>query len=280
MREIPASRIVETVARLCQEANYVLGPDVVEALKRARDIEESPLAVEALGQIVQNAEVAARDRVAMCQDTGVAVVFVEIGQQVQVAGGNLADAVNEGVRRGYSEGYLRASIVAHPLRRTNTGDNTPAVIHMSMVEGGSLRIVVMPKGAGSENKSALKMLKPSDGVEGVKQFVVETVRNAGPDACPPFVVGVGIGGNLERCALLAKQALLRPIGKPNPDSETAALERELLDLVNATGIGPGGFGGRTTALAVHVETFPCHIASLPVAVNVQCHAERHAEAVL
>lgn len=280
MKQIPASRIVETVARLCQEANYVLADDVVAALKRAREQEESPLGIEALDQILQNARVAAQDRVAMCQDTGVAVVFVELGQQVEVTGGNLEDAVNEGVRRGYSEGLLRASMVAHPLRRVNTGDNTPAVIHVSVAPGDSLRIAVMPKGAGSENKSAVKMLKPSDGVEGVKQFVVETVTTAGPDACPPFIIGVGIGGTLETCALLAKQALLRPVGLPNPDRDTAALETELLALVNSTGIGPGGFGGRITALAVHVETFPCHIASLPVAVNVQCHAERHAEAVL
>jgi fumarate hydratase subunit alpha len=280
LREIPAEAITEAVAHLYRDANTRLPEDVLAALRAARDQEDSPAGREALEQIIRNAEVAAQDCIAMCQDTGVAVVFLDIGQEVHITGGGLEEAVNEGVRRGCQEGYLRPSVVADPLHRENTGDNTPAVMHVCVVPGEGVRIAVAPKGAGAENKSALKMLTPADGVEGVKRFVVETVSAAGPDACPPLIVGVGLGGNFEGCALLAKRALLRRVGQPSPEQHLAELERELLEEVNALGIGPSGFGGRTTALAVHVEVAPCHIASLPVAVNIQCHAARHAETAL
>ena len=227
-----------------------------------------------------NAEVARSEAVPMCQDTGYTVVFLELGQDVHIVGGGLEDAVNEGVRRGYKEGYLRKSIVGHPLERKNTGDNTPAVIHTRIVPGDKLRIIVAPKGGGSENMSAIKMFKPAEGVEGVKKFVVETVQAAGPNPCPPIVVGVGIGGTFEKAALLAKEALLREVGEPSPRPEIAVLEQELLELVNKLGIGPQGLGGSTTALGVHVEIYPAHIASLPVAVNINCHATRHKEAEL
>jgi len=216
----------------------------------------------------------------MCQDTGFAVVFLEIGQEVSVTGGNLYDAVNEGVRKGYTEGYLRKSIVDHPLSRKNTGDNTPAVIHTKIVDGESIRITVAPKGGGSENMSAIRMLKPAEGIEGVKKFIVDTIKAAGPNPCPPIVVGVGIGGTFEKSASLAKEALLRELGKPSEIPDIASLEKDLLDDINNLGIGPQGLGGRTTALAVHVEIYPCHIASLPVAVNINCHAARHKEAIL
>lgn len=259
-------------------AAYDLEPDVAGALKAARDAEASPLGKEVLGQIIDNFEIAGRESVPMCQDTGIAVFFIEIGREVYLDG-PLEDAVNEGVREGYRDGFLRKS-VCHPLKRTNTGDNTPAIIHTSIVEGDKVRIKIAPKGAGSENMSRLKMLKPAEGVPGIKDFVVESVREAGGNPCPPIVLGVGVGGSFEKSALLAKKALLRPVGSKNPDSEVAALEAELLTLVNNLGIGPMGFGGTTTALAVHVETYPCHIASLPVALNIQCHADRHKEAVI
>ncbi|WP_027356454.1 fumarate hydratase [Desulfofundulus thermocisternus] len=280
MRFIDAATITATVAELCQKANYELGEDVLRAFNEALDQEISLTGKDVLQQLLENARIAREEQVPMCQDTGFAVVFLEIGQEVMITGGDLYEAVNEGVRRGYRDGYLRKSIVDHPLRRKNTGDNTPAVIHTRIVPGDKLRIVVAPKGGGSENMSGLRMLKPAEGVEGVKNFVIEQVRAAGPNPCPPVVVGVGIGGTFEKAALLAKEALLRPLGQSHPDAEVAALEKELLEAINNLGIGPQGLGGRITALAVHVEVYPCHIASLPVAVNINCHASRHKEAVL
>lgn len=231
-------------------------------------------------QLITNAEIARENKVPMCQDTGFAVIFVELGQEVSITGGNLYDAINAGVRKGYTDGYLRKSIVGHPLDRKNTGDNTPAVIHTSIVPGDKLKITVAPKGGGSENMSGIKMLKPAEGIEGVKKFVLEVVKAAGPNPCPPIVVGVGIGGTFEKAALLSKESLLRPLGRPSHLPEVAGLELELRDSINSLGIGPQGLGGKTTALAVHIEVFPCHIASLPVAVNINCHAARHKEAEL
>jgi len=281
VREITSDQIIETVRRLCIEAANDLGADVVEALSRARAQEPSPLGREIIDQILENAAIARSEQVPMCQDTGVTVVFAELGQEVHIAGGAFVDAINEGVRRGYVEGFLRKSVVAPPLgARANTGDNTPAVIHTDIVPGDRLKITIAPKGAGSENMSFLSMLPPSAGQAGVISFVVDSVQKAGANPCPPIIVGVGIGGTVDKVTELAKRALLRPVGQPSPDAETAALERDLLEQVNRLGIGPQGLGGRTTALAVHVETFPCHIASLPVAVNMQCHAARHKEAIL
>ena len=280
MREIKTSEITDAVAELCIRANYELDDDIRQALEAAAAREKSPIGRDVLNQLVENADIARDEQVPMCQDTGFAVVFVEIGQEVHIAGGSLTDAINAGVAKGYGEGYLRKSIVAHPLERRNTGDNTPAVIHTEIVPGDKLKIIVAPKGAGSENMSAVKMLKPSDGADGVKRFVVETVEAAGANPCPPIIVGVGIGGTMEKAALLAKKALFRRVGEHNPNPADAELEKELLERVNATGIGPAGLGGKTTALAVNVETYPCHIASLPVAVNIQCHAARHKEIVL
>lgn len=278
MRDVPVQAITETVRRLCVEANTRLGDDVVRAFERFRDTEESPTGRDVLEQLLENARIARDEGLPLCQDTGFAVVFVDLGQDVHLVGGDLYEAVNEGVRRGYEEGYLRKSIVADPLRRKNTGDNTPAVVHVRVVPGDRVRITFAPKGGGSENMSGIAMLKPADGVEGVKRFVVERVREAGPNPCPPTIVGVGIGGTFEVAALLAKRALLRPVGEPNPDPFYADLERELLGRINALGIGPAGLGGTTTSLAVHIEAHPCHIASLPVAVNIQCHSARHKEA--
>lgn len=279
-RTIAYGEVVDAVAKICQEANFCLPEDVREALRRALAEEVSPPGQDVLRQLLENASIAAREEVPMCQDTGVAVVFLEVGQEVTVSGGFLYDAVQEGVRRGYTEGYLRKSMVGHPLVRKNTGDNTPAVIHTTLVPGDRLRITVAPKGAGSENMSSLAMLTPAAGVAGVKKFVVETVRRAGPNPCPPVVVGVGLGGDFELCAILAKKALLRPLADTNPDPELDRLEKELLAEINCTGIGPQGLGGRITALAVKVEAYGCHIASLPVAVNLSCHALRHATMVL
>jgi len=280
MREIRASNISAAVAELCIRANYELGDDVYQTLKDTTATEESPAGKDILRQLVENADIARSEQVPMCQDTGLAVVFVELGQDVHITGGLLSDAINSGVAKGYSEGYLRKSIVGHPLERNNTGDNAPAVIYTEVVPGDRLKITVAPKGAGSENMSAVGMLKPSDGAEGIKKFVVETVKAAGPNPCPPIIVGVGIGGTMDKAAILAKKALLRRIGEHNPNPADAELERELLRLANGTGIGPAGLGGRITALAVNVETYPCHIGSLPVAVNIQCHAARHKEVVL
>lgn len=280
MREIEAERITEAVAQLCTDANFDLPEDVVEAVRRARATEESPTGKDVLDQILENARIAREERVPMCQDTGFAVFFLELGQDVHITGGDLTEAINEGVRRGYTGGFLRKSILADPLKGGNTGDNTPAVVHTSIVPGDRLKITMAAKGGGSENMSVVGMLKPADGVEGVKRLVVDTVRKAGPNPCPPVVVGVGIGGTFEKVAYLAKHSLLRPIGQPNPDPELAALEQELLAEINKLGIGPAGLGGRTTAFWVSVETFPRHIASFPVAVNIQCHASRHKEVVL
>ncbi len=279
MREIKTEEIKEAVKKLCMEANYRIPDDVMMMLKKGVDAEESEVARETLNIIIENDELASREEIPICQDTGLAVVFVELGQDVHVVGGDLYEAINEGVREGYKEGYLRKS-TCHPFTRKNVGDNTPAIVHLTLVPGDKIKIVVAPKGGGSENMSALRMMKPAEGREGVKKFVVETVEKAGPNPCPPVVVGVGIGGNFEVSAFLAKKALLRPLGKPNPDVEIAALEQELLREINNLGIGPQGYGGRTTALAVHVEMMPCHIASLPVAVNIQCHAARHKEVIL
>jgi len=280
MKEIQAKEITDVVEKLCVDACTRLGEDWWQAIDNAISQEESPLGKDMLRIVKENARLAADTGEAICQDTGLAVVFLEIGQDVHVVGGDLYEAVNEGVRRGYVNGYLRKSVVKDPLIRENTGDNTPAIIHVQIVPGSDLKIVVAPKGAGSENSSGLKMLKPADGKDGVVNFVLKTVEAAGPNACPPIVLGVGIGGNLETSALLAKKALLRPLGRRHPEPHIAGLEEELLELVNKTGIGPQGLGGRITALDVHVEVYPTHIASLPVAVNIQCHASRHSEAVL
>ncbi len=281
MRDIEASAIVQEVARLFQQANFVLGEDVVAALKQAQQTEESPLGREVLARILENARLAEQELLPLCQDCGVAVVFLEIGQEVHIAGGDLYAAVEEGVRQGYSQGYLRKSIVNKPFSaRVNTRDNTPAVIHTEIVPGDQVKIIVMPKGAGAENMSRLAMLKPGDGRNGIIDLAVRTVDEAGASPCPPLIIGIGIGGTSEKAMLLAKKALLRPVTIPNPDPEIAELEREILSRVNDSGIGPLGFGGRTTALAVHAEVIPAHIASLPVAVNLQCHSARHKEAVL
>jgi len=278
LRQISTNEITNKVRALCISAACNLEPDVAQALRAAREKEQSPLGKEVLGQIIDNFEIADKEDLPICQDTGISVFFVEVGRQA-VIDGSLADAINEGVRQGYKDGYLRKS-VCHPLNRKNTGDNTPAIIHTSIVEGDNVKIKFAPKGAGSENMSRLKMLKPAEGLIGIKAFVLETIREAGGNPCPPIVVGVGIGGSFEVSAILAKKALLREVGAPNPDPEVSAIEVELLELVNELGIGPMGFGGTVTALGVHVEIHPCHIASLPVAINIQCHAGRHKEVVI
>ena len=281
MKEIQADQITEAVRQLCIDSNYYLGEDVLEALRRYRAAEVSPVGLEVLDQILENAEIARDQQVPLCQDCGLTVVFLELGQDAHVVGGDLNQAVTEGVRQGYQDGYLRKSMVDRPFSaRINTKDNTPPVIHTTIVPGDDLKIIVAPKGGGSENMSQLGMLKPADGREGVIKFVVESVRRAGANPCPPIIVGVGVGGSAEKATWLAKHSLLREVGQPSPDSEVAELEAEILERVNRIGIGPQGFGGLTTALAVHVETFPCHIASMPVAVNIQCHSARHKEAVL
>ncbi|MCJ7497889.1 MAG: fumarate hydratase [candidate division Zixibacteria bacterium] len=280
MREISVKDIISTVKDLCIDANYNLGEDVEKALKEGYQKEESQTSKETLGQILENINIAKEGEFPLCQDTGFAVIFVDMGDHVFVKDGNLFEAINEGVRQGYKEGYLRKSILGDPIERKNTGDNTPAVIHMNVVKGDKLKIIVAPKGGGSENMSEVKMMKPSDGVEGVKEFVIDMVRRSGSNPCPPIIVGVGIGGTFEKCAEMAKRALLRPVGSQNPNPFYANLEKELLEKVNKSGIGPQGFGGRVTALAVHVETYPCHIASFPAAVNIQCHADRHKEAII
>ncbi|MEK7281762.1 MAG: fumarate hydratase [Chloroflexota bacterium] len=280
MREVSTRQITATVARLCQEANFYLGEEELHALQEAERKEASPLGKEALRSIIENARLAAAECLPLCQDTGVTAIFIELGQEVHVHG-NLEKAVNNGVRQGYKKGYLRQSMVAHPFtRRLNTGDNTPAVIHIETVPGDKLKLTVLPKGSGSENMSQLKMLSPGDGRQGIIDFVIQTVSQAGSNPCPPIIVGLGIGGPAEKAMLIAKKTLLRPLGQPHPDAEVAELEKELLARINALGIGPEGFGGTITALAVHAEVFPCHIASLPVAVNIQCHSARHKEAVL
>jgi len=281
MRTVNINEIIEAVERLCQESNYNLNDDIKNGLKKGVQTEMSENGKEILEQIIENAEIARKERMAICQDTGMAVVFLEIGQDVHITGGSLTDAINEGVRRGYDKGYLRKSVVNDPVfERINTKDNTPAVIHYNIVDGDKIKITVAPKGFGSENMSGLKMLTPSEGIEGVKRFIIETVDKAGPNPCPPIIVGVGIGGTMEKAALLAKKALLRPIDERNSEPRIRELELELLESINRLGIGPAGLGGRVTALGVNVEVFPTHIAGLPVAVNISCHVTRHSEAVI
>jgi len=274
MREIHVDEIRDNVAQICIEAAYDLSEDVCTAFDKAQETETSPAAREVIGLLKENARIAREDRIPICQDTGIAVFFVEVGQDLRIKNGFLSDAINEGVRKGYKDGYLRKSVV-DPLTRKNTGDNTPAIIYTEVVPGDRLRISFMPKGAGSENMSAIRMLRPTEGIEGIREFVLECVKKAGANPCPPIVVGVGIGGTFEKAAVMAKKSLLRHIGSPNPKLELAALEEELLKAVNRTGIGPEGLGGKVTAMAVHIESHPCHIASLPVAVNINCHAARH-----
>jgi fumarate hydratase subunit alpha len=279
MREIHVSAIADAVKKLCMEANYELEPDMLRAFDQALSAERSPAGKQVLQILKDNAELARTRRIPYCQDTGMVVCFVEIGQDVHVTGGLLTDAIDEGVRQGYTEGYLRASVVRSPLDRVNTKDNTPAVIHPEIVGGAHLRIQIMAKGGGCENRSKYKMLTPAD-VAGAKDWVIECIQTAGPDACPPLIAGVGIGGTFERAALLSKKALFRELGSPNPDPALDALERELLDRANRLGIGPQGYGGDTTAFGIHILTYPCHITSLPVAVTIECHAHRHKEVVL
>ncbi|MDI3311293.1 MAG: fumarate hydratase [Thermoanaerobacterium sp.] len=280
MREIKADDVRKTVELLCIKANYNLPNDVLNMLKEKVHEEISEIGEEILNNIVENAEIAKAKEMPICQDTGIAVIFVEIGQDVHVVGGSLDDAINNGVKDGYLNGYLRKSIVRDPFIRINTNDNTPPIVHYDIVDGDKLKITVAPKGAGSENMSALKMMKPSDGIEGVKKFIIDTVEASGPNACPPLIVGVGIGGNFEYAPFLAKKALLRPIDQRSSDRDVRALEEELLLKINSLGIGPQGLGGRITALAVNIEKYPTHIAMLPVAVNISCHVTRHATTIL
>ncbi len=280
MREIRVDVVTQAVRDLCIEANTCLPEDHLSALRRALEREESPLGREVIEMLLENAEVACEECVAFCQDTGYAVFFVEMGTEVRFVGGEIAEAIDEGVRRGYEEGYLRKSIVRSPIERTNTGDNTPAVVYYDLVPGDWLKLTMLVKGAGCDNMSALRMLTPAEGLPAMKRFVVETVEKAGPNASPPVTVGVGIGGPFEKAAVLAKKALTRPSGEPNPDPKLAKLERELLEEINATGIGPAGYGGTVTALAVHIESFPTHIAAFPVAVNLDCHSHRTASVEL
>jgi len=280
LKEIKASAITQVVAELCQEANFNLGEDVLAALKKALKTEKSPLGRETLSQIIENAGIAKEEKVPLCQDCGTAVVFLEIGQDVHIKG-DLNKAVEEGVRRGYEQGYLRKGIVSQPFsKRINTQDNTPAIIHTEIVPGDRLKIALLPKGGGAENKSQLAMLLPNEGKQGIIELVAKVVEEAGGGACPPVIIGLGIGGTAEQAMLMAKKALLRKVGQPNPDPEIAQLEQELLNRVNALGVGPMGFGGSTTALAVHALVMPTHITSLPVAINIQCHSARHKEVAL
>lgn len=280
MREISSADITAAVREMCIEANHKLTPDMVNALKNAKDLEQSPIGKRVLGQLEENLRIAEEDTIPICQDTGMAVFFVEIGQDVHVTGGWIEDAINEGVKKGYTEGFLRKSVVKSPIDRVNTGDNTPAVIHYFMVPGDQIRITLAPKGFGSENMSRVFMLKPADGIEGIKNAVVTAVRDAGPNACPPMVVGVGIGGTFEKCALLAKKALTRSVEEGASDPEIRNLEKDILERINKSGIGPAGLGGTVTALAVNIETYPTHIAGLPVAINICCHVNRHSVRVL
>ena len=280
MRIINVKEIIKTVKELSIEANYYLPDDIKEAIEKAEKNEKWPIANNILNKILENSQIAATEKMPICQDTGMACVFVDIGQDVHITGGSLEEAINEGVRQGYAEGFLRKSVVKDPIHRVNTNDNTPALIYYNMVPGDKVKITVAPKGFGSENMSRIAMLKPSDGLEGVKNFVLETVRMAGPNPCPPIVIGIGIGGSFDKAAYLAKKALIRPVNENNTDEFYGNLEKELLEEVNKIGIGPQGFGGKTTALALNIETYPTHIAGLPVAVNINCHATRHKERVL
>lgn len=280
MRIIEASQITDTIKEMCIEANHFLSEDMKEALENAQKKEESSLGKQILGQLQDNLNIAGKDMIPICQDTGMAVIFMEIGQDVHITSGVLEDAVNEGVRRGYVDGFLRKSVVSDPLIRENTKDNTPAIIHYEIVPGEQIKITVAPKGFGSENMSRVFMLKPADGIEGVKEAVLTAVKDAGPNACPPMVVGVGIGGTFEKCALMAKKALTRPVNEHSAIPYVKEMEEELLEKINNSGIGPGGLGGRTTAFAVNINTYPTHIAGLPVAVNICCHVNRHSVRIL
>jgi len=280
MREIHVSAITDAVKKLCMEANYDLEVDMLRAFDRALQTERSPAGRQVLQILKDNAAMAKTKKIPYCQDTGFVICFVELGQDVHVTGGALSDAIDDGVRQGYTEGYLRASIVRSPFDRVNTGDNTPAVTHVDIVRGANVRIMVMAKGGGCENRSKYKMLTPADGLDGVKDWILECIKTAGPDACPPLIAGVGVGGTFEKAAILSKKALFRELGSPNPDPAIAAIEQEMLDRANRLGIGPQGYGGDTTAFGIHILTYPCHITSLPVAVTIECHAHRHKEAVL
>lgn len=275
MRTINVNEITDQIKEMCIEANHFLSKDMKAALDKAKASEESPLGRQILGQLQENLQIAGEDMIPICQDTGMAVIFMEVGQEVHFEGGSLTDAVNEGVRRGYVDGFLRKSVVKDPIERENTKDNTPAVIHYSIVPGDQVKITVAPKGFGSENMSRVFMLKPADGIEGVKNAILTAVKDAGPNACPPMVVGVGIGGTFEKCAIMAKQALTRPVDQHSEIPYVRELEEEMLEKINRTGIGPGGLGGSTTAMAVNINTYPTHIAGLPVAVNICCHVNRH-----
>ena len=280
MRELDVSRLTETIERLCISANEHLPRDVQDAIRQCRACEDWPIAQGVLDNIVENFEIADREEVPICQDTGMACVFLEIGQDVHLVGGDLREAVDEGVRRGYDKGYLRKSVVRDPVRRGNTGDNTPAMLYTEIVPGEQVKVTVGPKGFGSENMSAIRMFKPSAGLQGIKDFILETVENAGPNPCPPMVVGVGIGGTFDKAALLAKKALMRPLDSHHPDPFYAELEDEMLEKINQLGIGPQGFGGRTTAIGLNIETLPTHIAGMPCAININCHVTRHKTEVL
>ncbi len=280
MRTIQTEEITESIREMCIEANHFLSPDMCRVFEKAVSEEQSPLGRRILGQLKENLQIAGDDKIPICQDTGMAVVFMRIGQDVHIEGGSLREAVDEGVRRGYEEGYLRKSVVGDPIERVNTKDNTPAVLHTEIVDGERIEITVAPKGFGSENMSRIFMLKPADGIEGVKEAILTAVRDAGPNACPPMVVGVGIGGTFEKCALMAKHALTRDLNEESPVPYVQDLEKEMLQKINRLGIGPGGLGGTVTALAVNIETYPTHIAGLPVAVNICCHVNRHARRVL
>lgn len=280
MKIIEAERITREIREMCIEANYYLSKDMKQALDRAKEKEESPLGTEILSQLQENLRIADQDQIPICQDTGMAVIFAEIGQEVSVTGGNLTEAIQEGVRQGYIDGYLRKSVVRDPLDRVNTNDNTPAIIHYDIIPGDKIRFTVAPKGAGSENMSKIVMLKPADGIEGVKKVVLDVVKEAGPNACPPMVVGVGMGGNFEKAAEMSKKALTRDVDQRSEIPYVAELEQELLEKINGLGIGPAGLGGTTTALAVNINTFPTHIAMLPVAVNICCHVNRHVKRVI
>ena len=277
MKIIEAAKITELVEKLCIESCCIITPDIYKGFKSCLQTETSALGRKIIGTLIENADIARTERSPLCQDTGMTVVFVTLGQDVHISGGFIEDAINQGVRQGYQKGYLRKSVVKDPIDRINTKDNTPAIIHYEIVPGDTLHIIVAPKGFGSENKSALKMLTPSEGVEGIKKFVIDTVKQAGPNPCPPIIVGIGIGGTLEKAAYLSKKALLRPIDTQNPDERLNALEQELFDTINQLDIGPAGFGGSTTALSVNILTYATHIAGLPVSVNIGCHATRHAE---
>lgn len=280
MRTINTNEITKAVKEMCIEANHVLSPDMKEVFEESAKKEESPLGKKILSQLEENLVIAKEDMIPICQDTGMAVIFMEVGQEVHIEGGSLTEAVNQGVREGYTEGFLRKSVVSDPIQRVNTKDNTPAVIHYEIAEGDQIGITVAPKGFGSENMSRIFMLKPADGIEGVKEAILTAVRDAGPNACPPVVVGVGIGGTFEKCALMAKHALTRNLKEESPVSYVKDLEKEMLDKINGLGIGPGGLGGKITALAVNIETYPTHIAGLPVAVNICCHVNRHVHRVI